>query len=70
MSYIVNVKKVGSASKSIYEVVSDDEKWQLSEQLPSATPGLKRLEDENWFKVDWARVPELIENRTILLCRG
>lgn len=53
-----------------WEHVSDDEKRCLSDGLLTATPGLKRIEDENWFKVDWARVPELVEHRSVLLRKG
>ena len=53
-----------------WEMVSHDEKRQSAEQLLSAYPGLKRLEDENWFKVDWTRVPELVEHRSIFLRKG
>ena len=53
-----------------WEMVSDDEKRQLGEQLLAATPGLKKLDEENWFKVDWTRVPELVEYRTVFLRKG
>ncbi|KEF60074.1 DNA primase large subunit [Exophiala aquamarina CBS 119918] len=53
-----------------WEQVQEDEKRELGDQLLSATPGLRRLEDENWFKVDWTRVPELVEHRTVLVKRG
>lgn len=50
-----------------WEQVQEEEKRELGEQLLSATPGLRRLEDENWFKVDWTRVLELVEHRTVLV---
>jgi DNA primase large subunit len=53
-----------------WEVVPEDEKRQLGEQLLAATTGLKNLDDENWFRVDWTRVPELVEHRTIFLRKG
>lgn len=53
-----------------WEQVSDEEKRDLSDQLLAATPGVKRLEDENWFKVDWTRVPELTEHRTVFIRKG
>jgi len=53
-----------------WEMVSEEEKRDLGEQLLAATPGLRRLEDESWFKVDWTRVPELVEHRTALLRKG
>ncbi|KAL2434949.1 putative DNA primase large subunit [Exophiala dermatitidis] len=53
-----------------WEVVSEEEKRELGEQLLAATPGLRRLEEESWFKVDWTRVPELVEHRTVLVRKG
>lgn len=53
-----------------WEQVQEEEKRELGEQLLSATPGLRRLEDENWFKVDWTRVLELVEHRTVLVRKG
>ncbi|KAI1627586.1 DNA primase large subunit [Exophiala viscosa] len=53
-----------------WDVVQEEEKRELGEQLLSATPGLRRLEDENWFKVDWTRVPELVEHRSVFVRKG
>ncbi|KZF25140.1 DNA primase large subunit [Xylona heveae TC161] len=53
-----------------WEVVGDDEKRELGAELLQSTPGVRRLEDENWFKLDWERVPELVEGRRVLLKRG
>lgn len=53
-----------------WELVSDEEKHALGEQLLAATPGVRRLEEENWFKVQWTRVPELVEHRSLLLHKG
>ena len=53
-----------------WEVVQEEEKRELSEKLMAATPGLRRLDDEGWFKVDWIRVPELVEHRTVLVRKG
>lgn len=53
-----------------WEIVSDEEKRALSEQLLGATPGVRRLEEENWFKVHWTRVPELVEARSLLIHKG
>lgn len=52
-----------------WEMVSDEEKQELGEQL-LASSGLKRLDDESWFKVDMEKVPELVERRTAFLRRG
>ncbi|KKY14419.1 putative dna primase large subunit [Phaeomoniella chlamydospora] len=53
-----------------WEMVNEEEKHQLSEKLLAATPGLRSQEDKNWFKVDWTRVPELVEYRTIFIRKG
>jgi len=52
-----------------WETVTEEEKKDFGEQLRAAT-GLWKDEEENWFKVDWERVPELVENRKVLLKRG
>jgi DNA primase large subunit len=52
------------------ETVSDAEKGSLGAQLLAATPGLRRLEDESFIKVDWERVPDLVEQRKVLLKGG
>jgi DNA primase large subunit len=53
-----------------WEVVGDEEKEELREQLLAATPGFRRGEEESWFKVEWERVPELVEQRLVLLKKG
>ncbi|PWY95682.1 DNA primase, large subunit [Aspergillus sclerotioniger CBS 115572] len=53
-----------------WEPVEDEEKQRLSEQLLGATPGLRRLDDETWYKVDWEKVPELVERRAVFLSKG
>lgn len=59
-----------------WEVVGDEEKRQLGVELAAclATSSfdLKRIqvEDESWFKVDWERVPELVEHRRVLVKKG
>jgi len=53
-----------------WEVVGDDEKRELAEHLVNATPGLRRVDDESWFKVDWERVPELVERRAVYVRKG
>ena len=52
-----------------WETVSDEEKAEFGEQLKAAT-GVWKGEEESWFKVDWERVPELVESRKVLLKRG
>jgi DNA primase large subunit len=53
-----------------WDYVTPEEKRSLGEELLGATPGVRRLDDENWFKVDWTRVPELVEHRRVLIKRG
>lgn len=54
-----------------WETVNEDEKRMYSEELKAAGGGFpKRIEEENYFKVDWERVPELVENRRVFLKFG
>lgn len=53
-----------------WDVVTEEEKKEYGEQLLAATPGLRRLDEENWFKVDWTRVPELVEHRSVFIKKG
>lgn len=53
-----------------WESVSDEERRALSDKLVQATPGLRRADDETWYKVNWERVPELVERRVVLLSKG
>lgn len=54
-----------------WEQVNEEEKMELGAELLAAAGGyLKKLEDESWFKVDWERVPELVESRRVFIKRG
>lgn len=56
-----------------WEMVSEDEKRELATQLSSASNyGWKGVapEDETWCKVDWERVPDLVEGRRVYLKAG
>ncbi|KAI1920240.1 DNA primase subunit pri2 [Ophidiomyces ophidiicola] len=53
-----------------WDIVSEEEKHNLGEALLASTPGIKRLDNEGWFKVDWERVPELVERRGVFLRKG
>ncbi|KAH7360279.1 eukaryotic and archaeal DNA primase, large subunit-domain-containing protein [Rhexocercosporidium sp. MPI-PUGE-AT-0058] len=54
-----------------WETVSDDERREFSDELRAAGGGYPtRIEDESYFKVDWERVPELVENRRVFLKAG
>lgn len=56
-----------------WETISDAEKQELGPELRAAA-GIDakyvKMEEESWFKVDWERVPELVESRRVLLKRG
>lgn len=53
-----------------WEPVTDEERQRLGEHLTNATPGLRRPEEETWYKVDWERVPELVERRSVFVSKG
>ncbi|KAL4887732.1 eukaryotic and archaeal DNA primase, large subunit-domain-containing protein [Aspergillus karnatakaensis] len=53
-----------------WESVSDEERRELGEHLVAATPGLRRVDEEAWYKVDWEKVPELVERRLVFLAKG
>tara|TARA_R110002003_G_scaffold2382_4_gene24248 strand:- start:3167 stop:3691 length:525 start_codon:yes stop_codon:yes gene_type:complete len=52
-----------------WDEVKEDEKRELGAELLAAS-GHKKGEEQEWFKVDWERVPELVEQRRVLLKRG
>lgn len=54
-----------------WETVGEEERRVLGEELRASGGGYpKRIEDESYFKVDWERVPELVESRRVLLKGG
>lgn len=54
-----------------WEMVSGEEKTMWLEDLKAATNVKKeRGDEESWFKVDWEKVPDLVERRQVLLKRG
>ena len=54
-----------------WEVVSEDEKREFGEELKAAGGGYpRRIEEESYYKVDWERVPELVESRRVFLRGG
>jgi len=54
-----------------WETVTEDEKREYWEELKAVSGGsAKRVEEESYFKVDWEKVPELIENRRVFLKAG
>jgi DNA primase large subunit len=53
-----------------WETVGEQEKAELGEDLRAAAGNTWKNDDEGWFKVEWERVPELVEHRRVLLRRG
>jgi DNA primase large subunit len=57
-----------------WEAVGERERAELAEELRAAGAGAARKaavqEEDGYFKVDWERVPELVEARKVLLKRG
>jgi DNA primase large subunit len=53
-----------------WETVGEQERNELGEELRAATGFMKKSEDDGWFKVEWEKVPELVEQRRVLLKRG
>lgn len=54
-----------------WEVVGEEEKMQYANELLASLGGwVKRVEEENWFKVNWENVPELVEGRRVFLKGG
>lgn len=52
-----------------WEAVPEDEKRAMKDSLSVAT-GMKTLDGESFFKVDWERVHDLVEQRRVLLRAG
>ncbi|KAH8661223.1 eukaryotic and archaeal DNA primase, large subunit-domain-containing protein [Ilyonectria robusta] len=62
---------VGGLDLDWWESVTEDEKHEYAAELAAMTIGRKGgAEDETWFKVDWDRVPELIEGRRVFVRAG
>ncbi|KFY58369.1 hypothetical protein V497_04865, partial [Pseudogymnoascus sp. VKM F-4516 (FW-969)] len=55
-----------------WEAVGEEEKKEILPELVAAGQGRKATEmvDEGWFKVDWMKVPELVEGRRVFLKSG
>uniref|UniRef100_L2FU55 DNA primase large subunit n=1 Tax=Colletotrichum fructicola (strain Nara gc5) TaxID=1213859 RepID=L2FU55_COLFN len=63
---------VKSLSLDWWETVTEEEKTMYAQELKSMsrTRGANAMEDDDWFKVDWDRVPELVEQRKVFLKKG
>ena len=59
-----------------WEVVGSEEKAEMGEELRAAAGWVGKNgrvmvdDEEGWFKVDWERVPELVESRRVFLKGG
>lgn len=54
-----------------WETVGEEERVALGEELRAAGGGFpKRIEEETYFKVDWERVPGLVEDRRVFISGG
>lgn len=53
-----------------WQKVSDEERRSLAAELAAVNPGMRKGEEEGWFKVDWEQVPELVETRRVFLKHG
>ncbi|KAI5458465.1 eukaryotic and archaeal DNA primase, large subunit-domain-containing protein [Mariannaea sp. PMI_226] len=64
-------KFVASLDLDWWEAVTEDEKIEYGAELRAMNPPKKGVsEDETWFKVDWDRVPELVEGRRVFMKAG
>ena len=53
-----------------WETVGQEEKNLWLDELKAATGFFAKEDEERWFKVNWEKVPELVERRQVLLKRG
>ncbi|KAF3000804.1 hypothetical protein E8E13_006128 [Curvularia kusanoi] len=54
-----------------WDEVQEAEKRELKDQLLAAAGGsIKNREEQEWFKVDWEKVPMLVEQRRVFVKRG
>lgn len=53
-----------------WERVTEEERRELGADLTAASGFIKRDEEQGWFKLEWEKVPDLVEQRKVLLRRG
>ncbi|KAK7954207.1 hypothetical protein PG996_015093 [Apiospora saccharicola] len=54
-----------------WDPINDEERREYASELAALTGFRKGVqEEENWFKVDWDRVPDLVEGRRVFLRAG
>ncbi|GJC89288.1 putative DNA primase large subunit [Colletotrichum liriopes] len=64
---------ISSLDLDWWEAVTDGEKREYASELAAMSRGWGKAvstEDDTWFKVDWDRVPELVEQRKVFLKAG
>ena len=62
---------VSSLNLDWWEALTEGEKAELTAELAAMMPPRKgSSEDDTWFKVDWDRVPDLVEGRRVFLKQG
>ncbi|KAG6059112.1 hypothetical protein E4U16_002065 [Claviceps sp. LM84 group G4] len=61
---------VSSLDLDWWEAVTDEEKSDYAADLAAMAGKKSSLEDDMWFKVDWERVPDLVEGRRVFLKQG
>lgn len=61
---------VSSLDLDWWEPVTDDEKREYVAELAAMGGKKTSPEDESWFKVDWERVPDLVESRRVFVKSG
>lgn len=52
-----------------WQMVDEQEKSTWLDSLKAGT-GFRKGDEENWFKVDWEAVPDLVERRQVFLRKG
>lgn len=52
------------------EDVTEEDRREYAAELAAFTSNRKGEDDDTWFKVDWERVPDLIESRRVFLKAG
>ncbi|KAI1076612.1 DNA primase, large subunit [Whalleya microplaca] len=53
-----------------WEPLTEEERTKYASELLATSGAKKGAEEENWFKVDWERVPDLVEGRRVFLKAG
>lgn len=54
-----------------WEPVTEEERREYAAELAAMTSGRKAGgDDDTWFKVDWERVPDLVEGRRVFMKAG